>query len=368
MKKVIVYYPYSMRELTSGSAVRPRKMLEAFQELGVKESLEIIEIFGDSIQREKLLTQLYNEVNPTDILYCYMENATIPMWLTDKDHIPRKPFLEIKFFKYLKSHNIPLGIFYRDAYWKFNDLYTVRQGVKQGMQFLFKAELSLFKKYSDIYYLPSQYMNEYIQFPDERVVALPPGGIDFIRPDGPLLDEQPRAIYVGGIHPRYGVYEMLNAFQKLNKEETQITLTFVCRKEELAKFTHLMEPYINSSWIQLIHASGEELMPLYRKADFGIVPIKKDVYNDFAVAVKMFEYLSYGLPMIATNCNAQMDLVNDGNFGIIVESNEKSIYNALQEMLDPKKRDELKHHAILALKEKHLWYHRALTVHETLTN
>ncbi|QNG60225.1 glycosyltransferase [Bacillus sp. PAMC26568] len=365
MKKIIVYYPYELRELTSGSAVRPVKMLEGFRKLADEKSLEMIEIYGDSAKREQLLNDLYKNVNPADILYCYMENATIPMWLTDKDHFPRKPFLDYKFMKFLKRNNIPLGVFYRDAYWKFNDLYQVKPGIKQVMQQLFRTELSMFKKYGQVFYLPSKYMNDYVSFPAEKVVPLPPGGMDLLENKVPA--EIPNAIYVGGINPRYGVYDMLQAFKELNAGEIKIHLHFVCRKEEIAKYQDLIQPFINEKWITIYHAFGDQLVPIYRKADFGIVPIQRDVYNDFAVAVKLFEYLSYGLPVISTDVKAQKDLVEDGDFGLVVQSSAESILTALKKMEDPEVRKYYQENAIKALKNKHLWYNRALTVHNTLS-
>lgn len=367
MDKIIVYYPYKLRKLLSGSAVRPVKMIEAFKTLALEYNLELIEIHGNSLERSRKLKNLYQNISPKQIRYCYIENSTIPMWLTDDDHIPRKPTLEIKFLQYLKNNKIPVGIFYRDAYWKFNDLYTIKPGIKQIMQLLFKMELYIFKKYGSVFYLPSVYMNEYVKFPKSNVIPLPPGGNDFIDSNGYKKQiDKPNAVYVGGIHPRYGVYEMLKAIENINKDQIELNLLMVCRKKELEKYKKLLVPYLDKEWLTIFHAYGEELIPIYRKAHFGIVPIKRDVYNDFAVAVKMFEYLSYGLPIVATDCKAQKDLVEENNFGIIVKSEPESMAKGIKKMLERENLDFYRNEAISAFRDRHLWFHRALTVHNSL--
>ncbi|MCG1021556.1 glycosyltransferase [Sutcliffiella horikoshii] len=365
MKKIIVYFPYELKEQKSGSSVRPIKMIEAFRDFGKINHKEIIEIYGNSRERKLKLKKLYTQIDPNDIECCYTENATIPLWLTDRDHIPRNPFLDIGFYKYLQKNNIPLGLFYRDIYWKFDELYKVNSFVKPIMQSLFKFELAIYKKYVTCFYLPSIYMNEYLEL--HPVEILPPGGTDLTNfRQNPIDKEVAQAIYVGGIHPRYGVYEMLEAVQNINNSQMKVSLTLVCREREFHQFKELFAPYLNSGWLNLIHAHGEQLVPLYKNADFGIVPIKKDFYNDFAVAVKLFEYISYGLPVVATNCSAQKDLVEDGEFGVVVEDNAIGLEKGISEMLHYNKRQQYEKNAIESLKQKHLWLERTKTVYSSL--
>ncbi|WP_060664487.1 glycosyltransferase [Bacillus sp. CHD6a] len=365
MKKIIVYYPYELKEQKSGSSVRPIKMLEAFRKFGEIINREIIEIHGDSNSRKLQLEKVYQQINPKEIECCYTENATIPLWLTDKDHIPRNAFVDIKFYKYLQKNKIPLGLFYRDIYWKFDELYKVNGFVKPIMQSLFKYELAIYKKYVTCFYLPSIYMNEYLEF--KGLEILPPGGVDLTDYRNPPQEKEVvQAIYVGGIHPRYGVYEMLEAIKSINDTKMNISLTLVCRENELNQYKELFEPYRNAEWLKMIHAHGDQLVPLYREADFGIVPIKKDFYNDFAVAVKLFEYISYGLPIVATDCNAQKDLIEDGNFGVVVKDNAVDLELGIREMLDFNKRVLYEKNAVESLKQKHLWLNRAETAYSSL--
>ncbi|MBH0164080.1 glycosyltransferase [Fictibacillus sp. 7GRE50] len=366
MKKVIVYYPFKTREQTSGSAVRPAKLLEAFYEAGRKHLFEVVPIIGETHERKEKLESFYKNTKPEDVLFCYMENATIPYWLTDSNHIPKHPLMDIKFFSFLKKNNIPLGIFYRDIYWKFDEFYPLTGPKRAIMRTIFKMELSVYKKYADVIFLPSPYMNKYVGIDSQPVISLPPGGVDKVLPTVPN-NEPIQAVYVGGINQRYGIYDVLEAFDTMNKDELKIKLILVCREAEFKVMKEHFTPYVNQPWLKLMHAHGEQLAQIYKEADFGIVPIKKDTYNNFAVAVKQFEYISYGLPIIATNCDAQRDLVESGNYGIIVDDNPASIKEGLEKMLDQDTRQQLRNNAVHALRTENLWLHRAETIIEELS-
>ncbi len=355
-----------MKTGDSGSGVRPTQMLNAFHELANEQGFECLEVIGNASERKEILKKIYKEVNPNDILYCYMENQTIPIWLTDPDHIPRHPMVDHTFFKFLKKNNIPLGIFYRDIYWKFKELYKVKPIIKTVMIRLFEVELFLYKKYAKKIFLPSVEMNQYVRIPTEMVDSSPPGGIDRTKVTNNQDSKKVRAIYVGGIDPRYGVYEVLEAFKILNKDSVLIELSFVCREKEFITFKEYIEPYLNEDWLDIHHAHGESLVPIYKEASFGIVTLKRGTYNDFAVPVKLFEYLSYGLPVLATDCTALQKIVIQDNIGLIVKDNSNSIYEGLQKMLDEENRKILKQNSIKALKEKHLWLNRALDIQNEL--
>lgn len=365
MKKILLYYPFQLQAQTSGSSVRPVKMIEAFEVFAKENQLELIKIIGNQKERASQLKKLYETVNPIDIEMCYMENVNIPLWLTDRDHIPKKPLLDINFFKYLKENKIPLGVFYRDIYWKFNELYKVNALIKPVLQRLFQLELNYYKKYADILFLPSLQMNNYVNFNRNKVVTLPPGGFDKIT-DNPVENKAVTAIYVGGVNPRYGVYDVLNALDTLNASENKIKLNLICREAEF--FTHRdhFQPYIDKPWLVINHASSAELHEYYTQSDFGIIPLKKDVYNNFAVAVKLFEYMSYGLPIIATDCNAQKEIIQEDDLGLVVNDNADAIAEGLKEMLSVETRLKYRNNVIKALRTKHLWLHRAEKVYNTL--
>lgn len=369
LNKIIVYFPYPFRIQQSGSQVRPVKMLEAFNQFGTDNGIEVICINGESKERQEMINEIYQKVNPKSILFCYMENSTLPFWLTDFDHIPRKPFLDIKFFRYLKKHRVPLGIFYRDIYWKFDDEYPLKGIKKAIMQNIYKIEKKVYERYASHFFLPSLQMNKYVDFDSNRTYSLPPGGevhrLNKIkRSNGDLLD----VIYVGGISERYGLQVMLESFDIINQNTQKANLLLVCRKNEYEEHKKVVEKYKKCRWLKIYHAFGEDLIPIYQQADVGIIPIQKNTYNDFAVPVKLFEYLSFGLPIIATNCNAQAEIILNNGLGIVTKPDSHSLVQAIETLMDSERLNDYERNVQEYLMNKGLWIHRVEEVFNILTS
>ena len=45
----------------------------------------------------------------------------MPTLLTEPHHFPTHPLLDFGFFRYVKKQGIPIGLFYSDIFWKFED-------------------------------------------------------------------------------------------------------------------------------------------------------------------------------------------------------------------------------------------------------
>ena len=364
MKKIIVYFPYEIKEPKSGSMVRPQKMLNAFYEYCELKQYELIAIHGESNVRKQKVKTLINTIDPSEILFAYMENSTLPYWLTDADHIPRNPFVEINFFKFLKKNNIPIGLFYRDIYWKFDE-YPLK-GIKRWiMKSIYKLEMKVYNKYIDKYYLPSEMMNEFVQFPNNLVSSLPPAGNQLMlqQNDNSALN----IIYVGGISERYGFKDLIMAVNNMVNKGHRLHLNLVCREEEYEQWHEFMKAFANTNWLDVYHASGSQLDEIYAKSNIGIIPIQKNTYNDFAVPVKLFEYMSYGKPIIATDCNAQAEIVNGSDIGIVVPPSIQGLEEGIEFFLKSERRIEYTEKVQKALLEKHSWLHRIEKVANELT-
>lgn len=332
MESVLLYYPFQMAEnANSGSKLRPIEIHRAFLEWGKKENIEILLLSGNSNERAKLYTKWKAEGKLDNLLFCYMENQTIPLWLTDEGHIPKNPFIDYKVMSFLKKKGIPVGVFYRDVYWKFPDLYPLKGLKRMIMQTIYKLEEKFYQRYCDVVFLPSNAMGSYVSI-NKSKVSLPPGGKR--REIRKLKHESPsQAIYVGGINNEdYGLFLLLDALKIANRKERICQLTVVCREQEFQSLDLKRKDLFKDSSITICHVSGNELDELYKRMDFAFIPRYKSVYNDFSVPVKLVEYLSNELPVIATNCDAQKEIIESGKYGLICMDNPESMAIAIQEM------------------------------------
>ncbi len=80
---------------------------------------------------------------------------------------------------------------------------------------------------------------------------------------------------------------------------------------------------------------------IYAEADVGILPMKRDFYMDFAVHVKMFEYMGYGLPVISTDCVETKRMIDRYECGLTCKDDPQSLADAIARFYsDPEKIEE----------------------------
>ncbi|WP_064091871.1 glycosyltransferase [Rossellomorea aquimaris] len=366
MKSILVYYPFTIsRNANSGSKLRPIEMLSAFEDFGKEHGLDVILISGSSQERKNQFNELKALGKLDNLLYCYMENQTIPIWLTDTNHIPKAPFIDYQVLSFLQKKRVPVGVFYRDVYWKFDELYPLKGIKKKIMQTIYRFEERFYSKYCSVIFLPSMEMGKFVDI-NQTFANLPPGGK--MRPStGERNTSMFHSLYVGGINNEdYGLGLLIESLRKLNMSNPGVvSLTIVCREDEYKNVTQEMKESINSINAQVKHVSGESLNELYKSVDFAYIPRYKSTYNDFSVPVKLVEYLSNGLPIVATNCEAQKSFIEEGSYGVICEDNPDSMYEAIKTMV--KNKSVYKQNIQATFLEKHSWKARVKKVHHLLS-
>ncbi|MBE4907075.1 glycosyltransferase [Bacillus luteolus] len=365
MKKVLVYYPFQLAEnANSGSKVRPHEMLKAFKQWGEKEQVEIICIHGNTVEREKQFKQLSQQGVLEDLWFCYMENQTIPLWLTDPGHKPARPLVDREILSFLKRKKVPVGIFYRDVYWKFDELYPLKGIKKFIMKSIYRFEEKFYEKYMDTIFLPSNEMGAYVDI-NRPMTELPPGGKNTGEYHNYDSKKPYQGLYVGGINNEdYGLYLLLDAIEKVNKSEQLCNLTVVCREDEYQSLPQDKRSRIEQLKVTVKHISGAKLDDLYKEMDFAFIPRYRNEYYDFSVPVKLVEYLSAGLPIVATDCTSQKHFIESGQYGAICKDEKESMAEAINNMIANK--EQYAKNIKETFMAKHSWLARVEKVKNTL--
>lgn len=357
MDHILIYFPYALQENPkSGSGVRPKKIVEAFRAYGKENNLEAVVISGNSDERKKRTQDYIQSGLVKNASFCYMENSTSPFWLTDKK--PKNLGVDTGFWNYLKRHNVPISCFYRDVYWKFDDMYAPPKGInalRPIMKWIYNQELKAYAKVVDHLYLPSLEMNEYVAWKGS-FGELPPGMEKLPQEEVSEAPAIPKGVFVGGITDQIGIMTMLEGFDLINKE-TEVHLELVCRKEEYQRYP-AMHAYENRPWLTVSHKSGAELKGVYKNASVALIPRERNAYHDFAVPVKMFEYLAYGLPIVATNCKAHARIIETEGYGVITEVSPEGFARGIQEAIDPSVYPNIKANVVDKAYERNSWRSR----------
>ncbi len=333
----------------SGSSVRPQRMYQAFVECGCE--VKLLEgLQNRRHERKERVRETLEWLKNHKPDICYIEPPTGPLF-NGIDH---------KLIRMVHRKGIPIGLFYRDAYWKYG---LTKKG--KGLVALMKdfairmlqaRDLKRFKKYSDIIYLPSQTAAESWGF--ERYKLLPPG-CDTILAVPCKGGGKPCALYVGGVGEMYGTSVMLDAFHNINKSVETVQLKLICRENEWDGLDESYRSLEKSGWLEVLHISGDALAQQYAAADFAVHPLKKTEYNDTAMPVKIMEYLAYGKPMVVTNCMEMGRFVTQNHIGIVADSTAEDMTRAVLRLArDAELRHELEHNCYI-VREQHAWKRRA---------
>ena len=161
MKKCIFHIPNHIEEnAKSASGIRPWKMLQAFRNIGY----EVDTVMGYANERHAAIKKIKENIkNGVKYEFLYSESSTMPTTMTEKHHLPIYPDLDFGFFRFCKKYEIPIGLFYRDFYWKF-DMYKdkVTAWKRIPATIAYKYDLKQYKKYLDKFYLPTKQGYQYL--------------------------------------------------------------------------------------------------------------------------------------------------------------------------------------------------------------
>ena len=336
-------------ELKSGSSVRPQKIYQAF----LQEGHEVKLLEGQQnrrAERRQKVREILSWLDSHKPDICYVDPPSGPIFNS----------IDLQLLKRIHRMGVPIGLFYRDAYWKFAKWWGVTGIKKWVLTYMHKRDLKLFGQNCDILYFPSRSMADLFHFPKQEI--LPPGGEIHCAPHPHLYHQM---VYVGGISERYGSSILLNAMKLLQKKHLDIRLSLVCREAEMG---YLDKKYRDAPWLKIYHASGDDqLRPIYEKADVGILPLKRDFYMDFAIPVKTFEYMGYGLPLISTDCVETKRIIDRYECGITCKDDAESLANAIEAFYQDPNRIKVYQRNVMRAMQENKWTDRTKKVIEDLS-
>jgi len=350
---------------SSGSQVRPWQMLRAFVALGY----DVERVTGYGVERREKIRRLEKDIKKgRRFEFVYSESRTTPTLLTERKQIPIHPVMEFGFLRDLRNMGIPTGLFYRDIYWRFNGYTKTLAWWRRSLnRRLYQYDWWWYERMVDHLFLPSLGMARFLPNESftEHLSALPPGAL--IRDDISVttnvktLGRKLRMLYVGGVKPPS--YDLRPLFM-LVKELRALELTLCCRRSEWEQSRHLYQDLI-SSRIEIKHLASDALAAEYVRSDVFPLVREPDEYLDFAVPVKLFEAMSFGLPLLALNGTEAARTVEQEGLGWVVGDLDEAKERLVSLLQNPELVFAARQRSLDA-RPKHSWKMRAIQVKETL--
>jgi len=302
----------------TGSQVRPWQLLRAFSE----EGYDVVPVVGFGAARQDQVRGVYRALNSDRrVAFVYSESRSIPTLLTEPDRLPRFPTMDFRFLRVMRMAGVPVGLFYRDVFWRFAMYRSMLSWSGRALTIpLYRYDWWWYQRVVDHLFLPSQGMAPHLptSWPLNRISALPPG----IRSasssgliEGSLRGRSLQFLYVGGVRPpSYDLEPLLTLMRGL----PGVRLTLCCRSEEWESVRPLYAALINDQ-IDVVHRTGKALRELYTNADLFSLVRQPHEYLDFAVPVKLFESVGFGLPILTLAGTEAARMVEKYDLGWVVE-------------------------------------------------
>ncbi len=368
MKKMIFFLPYKLDEKAARARmVRPRKMMQAFRDNG----FEVFEISGYARERKKKISEIKRQINAgTRFDFMYAEASTMPMLLTEPNHLPLHPFMDFGFFQFIKNHDIRIGLFYSDIFWKFDEYgNSLPVWKKRAALLCYQFDIRMYERLLDRFFLPTKKVLPYFNSKKLNSIAeeLPPGTEKTVIPPRKYLNrvfsvEPLTILYVGGLGGHYQFSELIKAVCAVDC----CRMILCCREMDWERENESFFPFLSEK-IEVVHKSGLELTELFERSDICALVFKRDAYIDMAKPVKAFEYLSNELPVLATEGTDIEEFVKNNQIGWTVNYSTEAISKLLKKIIaEPTLLDEL-HDRIAVAKEENYWATRAKQVAESLS-
>jgi hypothetical protein len=294
------------------------------------------------------------------------ESSTTPIFLTERNHVPKALLLDFRFFQRIHALSIPIGMFYRDIHWRLKEYKRWVALYKRAVTIpCYWLEWFAYRRWVDQLFLPSLMMAEALPtaWPAHRISALPPG----CREDGQSSDRHPpvpgmvRLFYVGGVTPPiYDIQPLVHLIRGVDG----ISLTICCPEAEWEK-AQAYYSVSESLNISVVHASGDGLRPYYAQADVSIFFPRPHPYLRFAMPVKLFEAIEYGIPVIIYGDSEASRLVDSEGIGWSATGIEQ-LHQLLLHLQENPQEITAAQKRVKSAQPRHTWAHRARTAADVL--
>jgi len=340
--RLLLHSMYPLDRGLSGPTVRINNMRDALQEI-----VDLDVVAGLRSRRALALARYIALGQLRGLAGIYVESSTT---------LPSPA--DIAFLAAARRRGIPVLTYIRDAYQLFPE-YWSGTGLKQRVsRRLFIPTFRRLAQASSLVAFPSQGLADALPLGRESIL-LPPGAP---RPLNVRRRRRAnRLLFVGALrHAVLGAEILFEAMELVRAAGHPVELVCVSRPGD-----EPTQPL--PSWMRVQRTSGKGIHALLPEVFASVIPRRRSPYNDFAVPIKVMEYLSYGRPMLVTDCIETARIVRSAGSGLVVADTSTALAAGIIELStgDPDALDRYAE-AGLAAAAANSWGSRAERVVTTL--
>lgn len=270
--RVLMIGHYPLDRLDAAPKVRITRLRDALQ------AHCDLEFLSDTREgRRAPLWRLMGRVREFDAVY--VESATSTATETD-----------LLFHALCRRAGVSLGIYIRDVYPLYDYFFDASTLKNRILRVAWHVSMARYRRDASVLFFPTQGMADLFEHPNKHL--LPPAGRVVEGIDRSRVEK--RVIYVGGINKQYGIETLLGAMDLVVEQVPEAKLSLICPDRPHP----LLDPWRDRPWLEMKHLETDALLPEMNRAMVAALPIHPTDYP--SISVKLFDTLSYGVPVVAT--------------------------------------------------------------------
>jgi glycosyltransferase involved in cell wall biosynthesis len=180
--------------------------------------------------------------------------------------------------------------------------------------------------------LMKKYVSETYILPLERILVVPPGARLRTRRLKKVVTP-PRIVYSGLVTHREHVDLFVNCMPLVRKRFKDAEF-YITKKGDALKKTETIANRIGVNPRFFWLSNREDFFEFLSSCHVGVLPSSNDLARQMGTPVKLFDYLSVGLPVVANDVGAWTQIIRDEGVGIVTGDDPQSFADAIIELLE----------------------------------
>jgi glycosyltransferase involved in cell wall biosynthesis len=230
---------------------------------------------------------------------------------------------DLLFMSLMRLMGRPVGVYFRDAYQFFRDIYPRRYRRQLLTDLIWRVTMPMTRMVATHRFVPSAGLAEVMRLKDP--ILLTPGA----DPETPNLGAgaEPLVAYVGGNGWADGFDTLVEAVTLVRSEVPDarlLAVTAALSPERLARLP---------DWVETRQAGRAEIPDLVKDARLFVIPRPITTYTDLAIPLKLWDYLSMGKPIVATEAVETAKILSASGGGIVTPATPRGLADGLLELL-----------------------------------
>jgi len=321
-------------------------------QLALREQSSVTLLSGDRMPRRRAIVRYLLQKKLRSVRAFYVEASTSTATETD-----------LFLLALARASRVPLLVYIPDAYQLFPAIFPRVGWRVKLLDWGWRRSIAAYLRLADVLLFPSQGLADCFDI-RKPVKVLPPAGVPN-REYTPPSREPRWIVYTGAANYNDGSDLFLSAMEKVVARCPDVGCRFITRAMNAKALAS--HPARYAPWLTVERRSFDDLPEVMRHATMLVIPRRRNAYNDLAMPIKLFDYMSFGRPVVTTACRDTAALVHKLESGLVVEDTAEGIAEGILCLLnDPNLATCLGRNGYQAIQTAHAWPHRAARLLEMI--